>query len=164
MNTTVLCPHTFSLGSRNCQVLPLVTRRLLPHFLKSIHKIYLHSTQLYGVLKNGKKGGGIIQISQNEKHFWSHRKLSAVRGNLTLHYPFLLLLKKTFLFPAVWASREYTWALILPYPHRQRRKIMMNTFRYVRPKYLYYAQNTQCAQNSICQKGKHIFPNLLIHF
>ena len=58
---------TFSLGSHNSQVLPLVTRGLLPHVLKSIHKICLHSTQLYGVLKNSKRGGGIIQISQKEE-------------------------------------------------------------------------------------------------
>ena len=36
--------HTLFLGSYNCQVLPLVTRELLPHALKSIHKIDLRST------------------------------------------------------------------------------------------------------------------------
>ena len=36
--------YTLSLGSYNYQVLPLVTRGLLPHVLKSIHKIDLRST------------------------------------------------------------------------------------------------------------------------
>ena len=88
-------PDTFSLGSHNSQVLPLVTRGLLPHVLKSIHKIYLHSTQLYGVLKNSKGRGGIIQISQEEKLFQSHKKLSGNWGNLTLHHPSLSLPKQT---------------------------------------------------------------------
>ena len=85
------CPHTFFLGSHNSQVLPLVTRGLLPHVLKSIHKICLHSTQLYGVLKNSKRGGGIIQISQKEEL----SLLSAIWGNLTLDHPCLPLPKKT---------------------------------------------------------------------
>ena len=90
-----IMPHTFSLGSHNFQVLPLVTRGLLPYVLKSIHKIYLHSTQLYGVLKNSKGRGGIIQISRKEKIFQSHKKLSAIWINLTLHHPSLPLPKKT---------------------------------------------------------------------
>ena len=86
----VSCPHTFYLGSHNCQILSLVTIGLLPHVLKYIHKIHLHSTQLYGVLKNSKGGGEIIQISQKEKLFQSH-----IWGNLILHHPSLPLLKKT---------------------------------------------------------------------
>ena len=106
-----IMPHTFSIRSHNSQVLPLVTRGLFPHVLKSIHKICLHSTQLYGVLKNSKGGGGIIQISQKEKLFQSHKKLRAIWGNLTLYHPSLPLSKKTFLFPSFWPSREYTWHL-----------------------------------------------------
>ena len=77
----VSCPHTYSLGSHNSQVLPLVTRGLLPHVLKSIHKTYLHISQLYVVLK--------------EKLFQSHKKLSAIWGNVTLHHPSLPFPKKT---------------------------------------------------------------------
>ena len=112
VNMAVSCPHTFSLRSHNSKVLPLVTRGLLPHVLKSIHRICLHSMQLYGVLKNSKGGGGIIQISQKEKLFQSHKKLRAIWGNLTLYHPSLPLSKKTFLFPSSWPSREYTWHLI----------------------------------------------------
>ena len=78
------CPHTFSLGSHNSQVLPLVTRGILPHVLKSIHKICLHSTSLYGVLKNRKGETFLVSI-----------KLSAICGNLSLHYSCLPLLKNT---------------------------------------------------------------------
>ena len=94
VNMAVSHPHTFSLRSHNYQVLPSVTRGLLPHILKSIHKIYLHSTQLKGVLKNSKEGSGIIQISRKEKHFQSHKKLSAIQGNLILHHPSLSLPKR----------------------------------------------------------------------
>ena len=87
----VSCPHTFSLGSHDCQVLPLVTRGLLPNALKSIHKIYLHSTQLYGFLKIGKRWDGTIQILQKEKFVQSHKKLSVTWGNLILYHPFLSL-------------------------------------------------------------------------
>ena len=89
-----IMPHTFSLGSHNFQVLPLVTRGLLPYVLKSIHKIYLHSTQLYGVLKNNKGGSGIIQLSQKQKHFQSHKRLCTIWTNLTLHHPSLPLPKR----------------------------------------------------------------------
>ena len=85
----VSCPHTFYIGIHNCQILSLVTSGLLPHVLKYIHKIHLHSTQLYGVLKNSEGGSEIIQISQKEKLFQSH-----IWGNLTLHHPSLTLLKK----------------------------------------------------------------------
>ena len=111
----VSCLHTFFLRSHNCQVLPLVTRGLLPHVLKCINKMYLHSTQWDGVLKQSRGGDGIIQISQKEKLFQSHKKLSASWDNLTI-LPCIILLclfqKKTFLFPSVWSSRDYTWALI----------------------------------------------------
>ena len=92
----VSCPHTFSLGSHNSQVLPLVTRGLLPHVLKSIHKIFLHSTQLCGVLKNSKGGGGIIQTSQRGGgDFLVSLKLSAIWCNLTFYHSCLPLPKKT---------------------------------------------------------------------
>ena len=78
------CPHTFFLGSHNSQVLLLVTRGLLPHILKSILKICLHSTQLYGVLKNRKRRIFLVSL-----------KLSAIWGNLTLHHSCLPLPKKT---------------------------------------------------------------------
>ena len=112
VNMAVLCPHTFSLVSHNYQVLPLVTRGLLPHVLKFIHKIYLHRAQLCGVLKNSEGGGGIIQISQKEKLFQSHKKLRAIWGNLTLYHPSLPLSKNTLLFPSFWSSGEYTWHLL----------------------------------------------------
>ena len=44
VNMSVSCPLTFSLGSHNSKVLPLVTRGLHSHVLKSIHKICLNST------------------------------------------------------------------------------------------------------------------------
>ena len=97
----ISCSHTFSLESHNCQVLPLVKRGLLPHVLKSIHKIHLHSTQLYGVLKKQQRREWIIQISQKEKLFQSHKKLSAIWGNLILHHPSLPLPKNTFQFGQV---------------------------------------------------------------
>ena len=78
------CPHTFFLGSHNSQVLLLVTRGLLPHILKSILKICLHSTQLYGVLKNRKRRIFLVSL-----------KLSAIWGNLTLHHSCLPLPKNT---------------------------------------------------------------------
>ena len=88
----VSCPHKFSLGGHNSQVYPWVTTPSPPDF----HEIYpqnlsLHSTQLYGVLKNSKRGGGIIQISQKEEL----SLLSAIWGNLTLDHPCLPLPKKT---------------------------------------------------------------------
>ena len=91
VNMAVLCPHTFSLVSHNYQVLPLVTRGLLPHVLKFIHKIYLHRAQLCGVLKNSEGGGGIIQISQKEKLFQSHKKhllFGVISPCITFPYPF----------------------------------------------------------------------------
>ena len=54
--------------------------------------------------KNSEGGGGIIQISQKDKLFYSHKKLSTIWGNLTLYLPSVPLLKKTFLFPSVWLS------------------------------------------------------------
>ena len=48
------CPYKFSLGSNNYQVLPLATRELLPHVLESIHKICLLSTQ-HLLVKGSKK-------------------------------------------------------------------------------------------------------------
>ena len=87
----VPCLHTFFLRSHNCQVLPLVTRGLLPHVLKCINKMYLHSTQWDGVLKQSRGGDGIIQISQKEKLFQSHKKLSASWDNLTI-LPCIILL------------------------------------------------------------------------
>ena len=62
-----IIPRTFSLENHNSQVLPLVKRGLLSRVLKYICKICLHSNYLYGVLKNSKGGGGIIQISQKEE-------------------------------------------------------------------------------------------------
>ena len=54
----VSCPHTFSLGSHNYQVLPLVTRGLLPHVLESIHKIYLLYCKAFS--KTAKEGVGLF--------------------------------------------------------------------------------------------------------
>ena len=148
----VSCLHTFFLRSHNCQVLPLVTRGLLPHVLKCINKMYLHSTQWDGVLKQSRGGDGIIQISQKEKLFQSHKKLSSIWVNLTLHHPFLPLSKKTFLFPSVRPSNQRIYMALSLRPNRQSRKRMMNTFLMIfrcmqprpllRPKNLYYAQNT----------------------
>ena len=72
-NMAVKCPHTSTLGRHNCQVLPLVTRVLLPDVQKPIHKISNLSTQYLVVWgsKNSKGGGvrGIIQILQKVKPF-----------------------------------------------------------------------------------------------
>ena len=110
----ISCSHTFSLESHNCQVLPLVKRGLLLHVMKSIHKIHLHSTQLYGVLKKQQRSGWIIKILQKEKLFQSHKKLSAIWGNLTLYLPSLSLSKKTFLFPSVWPSTQRIYMALSP--------------------------------------------------
>ena len=53
----------------------------------------------------------LIQISQKEKLFQSHKKLRAIWGSLTLHHHSFPLSKKTFLFPSFWPSREYKWHL-----------------------------------------------------
>ena len=97
-NMAVSCPYTFSVGSHNYQVFPLVTIGLLPQVLESIHKIYVLSTQHLIVRgsKNSKGGGGIIEISQKEKLFKFHKKLSAIWGNLTLYHSFHAPFKKEF--------------------------------------------------------------------
>ena len=89
-----IMPHTFFLRSHNSQVLPMVTRRLLPHVLKSIHKICLHSTQLYGVLKTTKEGWDYSNFTKGET-FLVSQKQSAIWGNLTLHHSCLPLPKNT---------------------------------------------------------------------
>ena len=92
----VSCLQTFSLGSINSQVLPLVTRGLLPHVLKSIKKICLHDTQLYEVLKNSKgRGWDYSNFTKGETSLIS-LKLSAIWSNLALHHSCLPLLKNTF--------------------------------------------------------------------
>ena len=42
-----------------------------------------------------------MQISQKEKLFKSYKKLSAIRGYLTLHGPFSALPKKTSVWPTL---------------------------------------------------------------
>ena len=92
----VSCLQTFSLGSINSQVLPLVKRGLLPHALKSINKICLHDTQLYEVLKNSKgRGWDYSNFTKGETSLIS-LKLSAIWSNLALHHSCLPLLKNTF--------------------------------------------------------------------
>ena len=124
-------PHAFFLGSHNSQVLPLVTRGLLPHVLKSTHKICLHSTQLYGVLKNS-KGGDYSNLTKGET-FLVSLKLSVVWGNLTLHHPCLPLPKipLSFILDMKTISGHLFEKIFLvcfsPLSHRQRRKRMMNT-------------------------------------
>ena len=81
----VSCPDTYSLESHNSQVLPLVTRGVLRHVLKSIHKICPHSTQLYGVLKTTKEGWNYSNFTKGETILISE-KLSVIWGNLTLHH------------------------------------------------------------------------------
>ena len=102
--------QTFSSRSHNCQVLSMVTKGLLhskiyPQNLSSQYLVVWGS-------KNSKEGGAIIQTSQKEKPFQSHKKLSAIWGNLTFHHHSLPLPRKTFLILSVWPSRKYTWALI----------------------------------------------------
>ena len=124
---------TFSLGSHNSQVLPLVTRGLLPHVLKSIHKICLHSTQLYGVLKNSKRGGGINQISQKEELSLTKTKcyLGVISPCTILVCPFqkgplsFSLLKQR-IYMETYLKKPF-WFVLVPYPHRQNRKRMMKT-------------------------------------
>ena len=71
-----------------------MTKGLLPHVLEYIHKIYLLSTQHLIVRgsQNSKGGGGIIQISQKEKLFFSPIKNYALFGVIspciTLPCPF----------------------------------------------------------------------------
>ena len=68
----------------------------------------------------------LFKFHKKEKLLYSSKKLSTIWDNLTLYYSSLPLLKKTFLFPSVWPSTEYTWHLV-PYPNGQSRKRMMNT-------------------------------------
>ena len=87
VNMAVSCPHTCSLGSHNCYVLLLVTRGLLspppsPE-MKSIHKIYLHSTEWYGVLKTAKKGVGLFKFHKRRK-FFSFIKNKVLFGVISL--------------------------------------------------------------------------------
>ena len=130
------CPHTFSLGSHNSQVSPLVTRGLLLHvlnFMKSIHKICLHSTQLYGVLKNSKRGGGINQISQKEELSLTKTKcyLVVISPCTILVCPFQkgplsFSLHKQRIYMETYLKKPF-WFVLVPYPHRQNRKRMMKT-------------------------------------
>ena len=87
----VAYPHTFSLGSHNCQVLPSMTRGLLPHVLKSIHKINLHSTQLHWVAKNSKGGVGLFKFHKR-RNFFSLIKnyvlFGVISPSITLPCPF----------------------------------------------------------------------------
>ena len=87
-----------------------------------------------GSKKNSKGEGGTIHISQKEEPFQSHKKLSAIWLNLTLHHRSLPLPKRTFLFPSIWSNSQYLWALIwkktfcfvlAPSPHSRKR--MMST-------------------------------------
>ena len=93
---------TFSLGSHNCYVLPLVTRELLPHVLKSIHKIYRHSTQLYDVLKTAKQGGGVFLGSQKTKCY-----LGVISPCTILPCPFHKTSSSLFQFGQVENKREH---------------------------------------------------------
>ena len=132
------CPHTVFLGSHigshNSWVLRLVTRGLLPNVLTSIHKICLHRTQLFGLLKTAKEGGDYSIFIKGET-FLVSLKLSAIRGNITLHHSCLPLPKNTsFLqFPkqriyvGTYLKKSF-WFVLVPYPHRQSRKSIMNTF------------------------------------
>ena len=62
-----------------------MTRVLLSHIQKSLHKIYLHSTQLYGVLKNNKRADEIIENSQNFLSLIKNKWLFG--GYLTFQHP-----------------------------------------------------------------------------
>ena len=95
VNMAVSCPHTFSLRSHNSQVLPLVTRGILPHILKSIHKIL--STQflvVWGSKKQHRRGQYHSNFTKRDT-FLVSLKLSAILGNLTLHHSCLSLPKNT---------------------------------------------------------------------
>ena len=85
---SIMPPYTFSLGSHNYQVLPLVTRGLLPHVLESIHKIYLLSTQhliVRGSKKQQRRGWDYSNFTKGET-FLVSLKQSAICSSLTLHY------------------------------------------------------------------------------
>ena len=62
--------------------------------------------------KQQRGGEGLFKFHKRRDFFSLLKKLSAIWGNLTLHHPFLPLPKKAFLFPSVWSSTEYAWALI----------------------------------------------------
>ena len=114
-----IVPPQISLGRHNSQVLPLVTRGPLPHVLKSIHKICLHSTQLYGVLKNNKGRGGIIQISQEEKP-------CTIFACPFKKGPLSFSLAKQRIYESTYLKKPF-WFVLFPFLHRQSRKRMMNT-------------------------------------
>ena len=49
--------------------LTISKKRTTPPRLKSIHRICVHSTYLYWVVRSSKGAGGITQVSQKEKRF-----------------------------------------------------------------------------------------------
>ena len=106
-----------------------MTRGLFPHVLESIHRIHLLSTQhltaAKWVLKNSKRGGGIIQISQKEK-FFSLMKSYVLFGVISscitlscsfqkrpssfLHFGQVENIHSTYL-------KKTFWFVLVPYPH-----------------------------------------------
>ena len=131
-----IVPHTFSPGSHNSQVLPLVTRGPLSHVLKSIHNICLHSRYLvvWGSKKQQRRGQDYSNFTKGET-FSVSLKLSDIWSNLTLHHSCLPLPKETSLldFGQVENIRGHLFEKIflyflVPYSYRQSRKKMMNTF------------------------------------
>ena len=128
---SIMASHIFS--CHQGMPCPLVTRGLPPHvlnFMKSIHKVCLHSTWLYGVLKYSERGSGIFHILQKEEL----SLLSAIWGNLILHHPCLPIPKKPLSFSfakqiiymGTYLKKSFCFFLV-PNSHRQSRKRMMNT-------------------------------------
>ena len=115
-----IVPPQISLERHNSQVLPLVTRGPLPHVLKSIHKICLHSTQLYGVLKNSKGGGSITQISQEEKP-------GTIFAGPFKKGPLSFSLAQQRIYESTYLKKRFWFVLLFPFLHRQSRKRMRNT-------------------------------------
>ena len=80
-----MSPTHFPLEAIIVRSLPLVTRGLLHHVLKSIQKNYVQSTQLHGILNKqqvgeGEVGGrGITETSKKDNFFQSHQNLSAIQ-------------------------------------------------------------------------------------
>ena len=157
-----------------------MTRVVLPHVLESIHKIDLLSTQhliVRGSKKQQRRGVGLFKFHKRRKFFSlikNYVLFGVISPCITLSCSFQkrpssflhcgqvenihgrhgTYLKKTF------------WFALVPYPYMESRKRMINILLiiyrcmyvrpFLRPKNLYYVQNTH-------PFIQHIFHNLLIN-
>ena len=129
---SIIFLKTFSLES---------SKELLLHLCLADSRILYFWQVLESIHKFKNKGGvGLFQISQKERLFISYNN-QVLLGIISQCGPSSCTLsKKAFLFPSVWARREYIWKLnwkeslmisfencqSVPCSHRQSRNRMMN--------------------------------------